>query len=52
MKAVRISLLTLVLLAGATSRSVPTADHTVTNQTIVREGAGPCYFINGQWVCP
>ena len=53
MKAVRISLLTMVLLAGATPGSVPTADNTLQGDThaIAKAGDGPCYWINGMWVC-
>jgi hypothetical protein len=53
MKAVRISLLTMVLLAGATPGSVRTTGDALTGDThvIAKTGDGPCYWINGMWVC-
>lgn len=53
MKAVRISLLTMVLLVGATSRPMaPLADTSSRDAaTITRTGDGPCYWLNGVWVC-
>jgi hypothetical protein len=53
MKAVRISLLTIVLLAGATPGSVPVTDNALQGHTnvIAKAGDGPCYWINGMWVC-
>ena len=53
MKAVRVALLTLVLLAGATPGSVPTSDIAPQTDThvIARAGDGPCYWVNGIWVC-
>jgi hypothetical protein len=50
MKAVRIGLLT-VLLVGATSRSVPTPDQPSVAVTPTAQD-GPCYLLNGLWVCP
>ena len=54
MKAVRISLLTLALMMGATARSVPTGDNTSNGgiQPIAQAEDGPCYLVNGMWVCP
>jgi hypothetical protein len=52
MKAVRISLLTMVLLVGATSHSVPTANNMLpADAQVVTAGPGDCYLINGIWVC-
>ena len=52
MTAVRVGLLTLVLLAGATVRSVPPPDNTVQGNTqTFTAGPGDCYLINGVWVC-
>jgi hypothetical protein len=52
MKAVRISLLTMVLMVGATSRPAPTVDNSSTGDaTAISQSAGPCYLINGMWFC-
>jgi hypothetical protein len=51
MKTLRISLLTMVLLGAATSHSVPTADRTPNDEYATAQAAGPCYLINGIWVC-
>ena len=49
MKSLRVLFLMIVLLAGATTRPAPVAEQTdaSANQT-----AGPCYLLNGIWVCP
>ena len=52
MKAIRISLLTMVLLVGATSSPVPTVDNSLQDAATTGQVAdGPCYLINGIWVC-
>ena len=53
MKAIRVTILTLTLLVGATPRSVPQADNTETRAQakISRNTAGDCYLVNGIWYC-
>jgi hypothetical protein len=52
MKAVRISLLTMTLLVGATVHPVPTADRTSPGDTqAATTGRAECYLVNGMWVC-
>ena len=53
MKVFRIGVLTLLLLAGATSGPLPTGDITSPRATPMLAAAadGPCYLINGIWVC-
>jgi hypothetical protein len=48
MKTVRIALLTMSLLVGATARSVPTVE---SDPQTIANADGPCYLINGIWVC-
>lgn len=53
MKTLRVSLLTVLLLAGATPGSLPVADRSAepTASTNAAAADGPCYLINGIWVC-
>ena len=51
MKAVRASLLTMLLLAGATSQPVPTTNLISHEATVTVPTAGPCYLVNGIWIC-
>ena len=51
MKTIRVMLLTMVLLAGATTRTVPTSDQA--NVAGTEAASEPeCYLINGVWYCP
>ena len=52
MKAIRISVLTMVMLVGATSRSIPTHDKPADTEThTLAQTPGPCYLVNGIWIC-
>ena len=52
MKAVRIGLLTMTMLAGATLHPAPTVDHTPQKDAqTMTTGQAECYLINGMWVC-
>ena len=50
MKSIRVMLLTLLLLAGATTRTAPTSDQaTVAGAEAASEPE--CYLVNGVWYC-
>ena len=52
MKAVRIGVLTMVLMVAATFGAAPSDDTFSNDARTTSEGAdGPCYLINGVWVC-
>ncbi len=52
MKSIRVSILTMCLLVGATLGPVPTAeDATTAGSRTIASAETECYLINGIWIC-
>ncbi|HUS11687.1 MAG TPA: hypothetical protein VMZ30_14570 [Pyrinomonadaceae bacterium] len=52
MKLLRVTLLTGLLLVGATTRDVSIqSKHGATVTTPARQTSGECYLVNGIWIC-